>query len=269
MRTESDISPADWQAWQDRIHSARSDDAALLRLAHQAPGVDLKLTAIEALSQEDSFRQAMREFRDQDKRLYRAARSGWQATSGKRKTVARAEALIAGARDLLAQELIPVNRAVELDRAWATLDPAMLDPGLQSEFTALSTQLGIKARAHGEGERAIAGWLSAVDEGIAQLKASLAGVTSGELPPAATQDLASKVLELLASIPESDYPRHQDKLDAANRALALASSVVQRAEFLRTLPAPGTVGLRRNLRFRNLRWRKLRWQSSQPEHPSR
>ncbi|MGQ0750649.1 MAG: DUF349 domain-containing protein [Betaproteobacteria bacterium] len=242
MRTESDIPPpADWQAWQDRIHAARSDDAALLRLAHQAPGVELKLSAIEALSQEDSFRRAMREFRDQDKRLYRAARSGWQARSGKRKTVSKAEALIGSARDLLAQDLIPVNRAVELDRAWAALDPALLDSTLQSEFTALSTQLGARARAHGEGERATAGWLTAIDEGIARLKASLAGVASGELPPTAAQDLASRVLELLCNIPESDDPRRHDKTDAANRALALASSVAQRADILRTLPAPGAV----------------------------
>ena len=241
MRTESDISPADWQAWQDRIHAARSDDAALLRLAHQAPGVDLKLTAIEALSQEGSFRQAMREFRDQDKRLYRAARSGWQATSGKRKTVAKAEALIASARDLLAQDLIPVNRAVELDRAWAVLDPALLDSGLQGKFHELSAQLGAKARARGEGERAIAGWLSAVDDSIARLKASLAGVASGGLPPAAAQDLASNLLELLGTVPETDDPRRSDKTDAANRALALASSVVQRTAFLQALPAPSAV----------------------------
>ncbi|HET9663368.1 MAG TPA: DUF349 domain-containing protein, partial [Burkholderiales bacterium] len=241
MRTESDKPADDSQAWRDRILAARSDDAALLRLAHQAPGVELKLTAIESLTQEDSFRRAMREFRDQDKRLYRAARSGWQAISGKRKAAASAEALIASARELLAQDLIPVNRAVELDRAWAALDPALIDPALQAEFAALSTELGAKARAHGEGERAISGWLAAADDAVARLKASLAGVAQGELPPSAAQPLAAQLLELLGSIPDTDDPRRDEKADAANRVLALASSVVQRAEFLQSLSAPGVV----------------------------
>ena len=240
-RTESSISSGDWQAWQDRILAAKSDDAALLRLAHQAPGVDLKLTAIEALTQEDSFRRAMREFRDQDKRLYRAAKSGWQATSGKRKAVARAQELIASARELLALDQIPVNRAVELDRSWATLDPALLDSALQAEFSSLSDQLGAKARAHGEGERAITGWLSAVDDAIGLLKASLAGIAQGELPPAAAQPPAARLLELLGSVPDWDDARRTEKIDAANRTLALASSVVQRAEFLQSLAAPGVV----------------------------
>ena len=48
------------------------------------------LIAIEALGEEDSFRQAMREFGDQDKRLYRAARTRWQAAINRRKTTAKA-----------------------------------------------------------------------------------------------------------------------------------------------------------------------------------
>src|SRR5688572_5394047 len=167
---ESETSSADWQAWRDKILAARSDDAALLRLAHQAPGVDLKLTAIEALTQEDSFRRAMREFRDQDKRLYRAARSGWQATSGKRKTTQKAEALVASARALLAEERVPINRAVELDRAWAILDASLIDAPLQAEFASLSSALGTKARVIGEGDRAIASWLASIDDAVQRLK---------------------------------------------------------------------------------------------------
>jgi len=41
-------------------------------LARQAPGVDLKLAAFAALTQEDALKRAIREFRDQDKRLLRA-----------------------------------------------------------------------------------------------------------------------------------------------------------------------------------------------------
>jgi hypothetical protein len=121
------VSPNDLQAWTDRIRAARSDDAALLQLAHQAPGVDLKLAAIEAMTQEEWSRRAMRELRDGDKRLYRAAKSRWLAISGQRKAIVQANALIADARALLEQEFPPINRAVELDRAWNALPAELLD----------------------------------------------------------------------------------------------------------------------------------------------
>jgi hypothetical protein len=62
------------QDWRARILAAGSDEAALLQL---------KLAALQALTQEDSFRQAMREFRERDKRLYRVAKLRWQAARGR------------------------------------------------------------------------------------------------------------------------------------------------------------------------------------------
>jgi hypothetical protein len=233
--TASAISTDELQAWTDKIRAARSDDAALLQLAHQAPGVDLKLAAIEAMTQEETSRQAMRELREGDKRLYRAAKSRWQAISGKR----QANALIASARALLEQEFQPVNRVVELDRAWNALPVELLDAELRAEFAALSAQLGARARERGEGEQAITRWLAAADDAIRQLRASLAGVARGDLPPGATQSLAAGLLELLGGVPDAKDARCMQKTDAANRALALASSVAQRAEFLQALPAAG------------------------------
>ena len=239
--TSPDASASEAQAWLDRIRAAESDDAVLLQLAHQVPGVDLKLAAIEALTQEDSFRRAMRELGDQDKRLYRAARSRWQAASGRRKTAAKAETLIASARALLEQELVPVNRVVELDHAWAALNAEWVEAALQAEFATLSTQLGARVRAYGEGEREAIRWLAAVDDAIAQLRSGLADIAQGDLPPAATEKPAAALLELLGSAQSAGDARCAEKTDAANRALALASSVAQRAQFLHTLPALGDV----------------------------
>jgi hypothetical protein len=238
--TPEPVAKDELQAWRDKILAARSDDAALLQLAREAPSLDLKLAAIEAITQEESSRQAMREFGERDKRLYRAARLRWQAISGRRKATVQANALIASARALLEQEFLPVNRAVELDRAWNALHPELLDAGLRAEFEALSAQLGTRARASGEGEQAITRWLAAADDAIRQLRASLAGVAQGDLPPGAAQSLAASLLELLGNAPDAADARCMQKTDAANRALALASSVVQRAEFLQALPAPGT-----------------------------
>ena len=117
---------AELHAWRERILSADGDDVALLQLAHEAPGVELKLSALAALKQEEVLRQATREFRDHDKRLYRAAKSGLEAAVARREALAQAPVLIAGARNLLEQETIPANRLVELDRAWAALAGALL-----------------------------------------------------------------------------------------------------------------------------------------------
>lgn len=219
--------------------TAQPDDDALLRLVHEAPEIDVKLAAIEAIAQEESARRAMRELREGDKRLYRAAKSRWEAISGKRKSTATAQALIADARALLEQEFPPVNRAVELDRAWKTLPAELLEAELREEFAALSAELGARARERGEGEQAVKRWLAAADEAIGRLRASLAAVAQGDLPPDAAQSLAAGLLELLGGVPAAEDARCIEKTDAANRALALASSVVQRAEFLLALPASG------------------------------
>ncbi|HVL34033.1 MAG TPA: hypothetical protein VM489_00030, partial [Burkholderiales bacterium] len=112
-----DVAPEAERAFRDRILAAQGDEEALLRAAHEAPTVDLKAAAIEALSQEDSFRRAMRELGEGDKRLYRLARAGWQAASGRRKAAAQAQELIAAGRALLDRESVPINRVVELDQA--------------------------------------------------------------------------------------------------------------------------------------------------------
>ncbi len=234
----SGVSASEIQVWRDRILAAGSDDAALLQLAHQAPTADLKLAALQAVTHEESFKQAMHEFRERDKRLYRAAKSRWQAATAKREAIAEANALLAGARALLDQDLIPANRVAELDHAWAAVKGELIDEAVPVEFAALREQLGAKVRARGEGDQAVARWLIAIDDAIGKLNASLAGVARGGASPAESETLAASLLELLSTVQDTSDPRYGGKPDAAIRALALASSVVQRANFLQALPAP-------------------------------
>ena len=234
------ISTEETTAWEDKIRAAAPDDAVLLQLLHQAPTTPLKLAALEALQQEDSFRQAMHDFREQDKRLYRAAKSRWETASGKRLATAEAHSLIAAARALLEQTLVPVNRVVELDRAWAALNSGLLDPALSGEFAALSAQLGTKVRAHGEHAQALTRWLSATDSGMEKLTALLPGVAQGSTAPADSETPAVHLLELVQNVPDAGDARCVEKTDAASRLLALASSVAERAKFLQALPAPGS-----------------------------
>src|SRR4030095_1505520 len=114
----SGCSAPESRAWRDKIVAGGTDDAALLQVVRDAPSTELKLAALQGLTQEDSFKDAMHEFREHDKRLYRAAKMRWQAAREKRAAIAEASAMIAAARGLLDQELVPANRVVELDRAW-------------------------------------------------------------------------------------------------------------------------------------------------------
>ncbi len=222
-------------------------------MAQEAPGVELKLAALAALREEEALRQALRTFRHQDKRLHRAAKSRWQAAVAKREADAEARVLIAGARALSEQERIPANRLVELDRAWEALSGASLDEALLAEFQAVRAELGAKVRERGVAELAIVRGVAAADAAMHALTAGLAAVARGAPAPAsrnaspapcgAPADLAAVLLELLSQVPGASGAaidaRCTGKIDAANRALALASSVVQRAEFLHSLPAAG------------------------------
>ena len=229
-------------AWREKIAAAGGDDGALLQLAHEAPGVELKLIALSGLTQEDALKQATREFRDQDKRLYRAAKSGLEAAVARREALAQAPGLIATARSLLELETIPANRVVELDRAWRAIREALPDEALAAEFAAVRAELGTKLRARGEAGQALARWLAATDAAIQAVTEPLAAVAAGGAI-GAPAERATTLLQLVNDAPGDEAvaadPRRAEKIDAANRALALAASVVQRAELLRSLPAAG------------------------------
>jgi len=238
-------SESELQAWRERIAAAKADDQALLQLAREAPDVDLKLAALAALTHEDALKQATREFRDQDKRLYRAAKARWENAVARRQAFSEAPGLIATARGLLEQESVPANRLVELDRAWAALNVAAFDETLAKEFAAARAQLGAKVREHGEGEQALARWLAATDAAMNALTAGLADLARGAAvatQSAATASRAATLLQLLNDAPaaaRAGDERGAGRIDAANRALALAASVAQRAEFLQSLPVAG------------------------------
>src|SRR6185503_13118508 len=160
-------SESELQAWRERIAAAKADDQALLQLAREAPEIDLKLAALAALTHEDALKQATREFREQDKRLYRAAKARWETAVARRQAFAEAPALIATARGLLAQDTVPANRLVELDRAWAALNAAA------------RAELGAKVREHGEGEQALTRWVAAAEAAMNALTAGLADLARG------------------------------------------------------------------------------------------
>lgn len=237
-RSSPGISLDETQTWRDKFLAADSDDAALLLLMFQAPSTELKLEALQRLTQEDSLRRAMREFREQDKLLYRAAKSRWQAASDTRVANDEAVGLIATARALLEQESIPVNRVVELDRTWSKINVALLDAVAPVEFAKLSAQLGLKLRADGTRAQLLGAWLSALDNATEQLSTLLPGIAHGHHPSSESESVGLRLLELLDNVPDASDTRCIAKTESAKRLLALAFNVAQRAQFLQMLPLP-------------------------------
>jgi hypothetical protein len=179
----------------------------------------------------------MHDFREQDKRLYRAAKSRYETAAATRLANAEARALIARASALRQQENVPVSSVMELNRAWAALMVGLIDAALAAEFKALSEHLVARVRAHSEHAQTLTRWLSAVDAAMDELKSELPGVAQGDIATTGAQTLAVNVLELVQNSPDSGDARCIEKADAGNRLLALASSVVERADFLQSLSA--------------------------------
>jgi DNA repair protein SbcC/Rad50 len=104
-----------------------------------------------------------------------------------------------------------------------------------------SISQGNNLDATAELEKGINHWLNSVAQATEQLRASLFAVAHGERPPMASETLAAVLLELLGGAPAAEDPRCIETKEVASRALALASSVVQRAQFLQSLPLPGAI----------------------------
>lgn len=141
--------------WAARIDRAVGDDPALLALAKDAPSVDLKLTAVRALTTEATLKLAEREFRTHDRRVHQLAKQLHAAARLQRETSERVAELITLAQSLRQQTEIPVNRLAELDRHWQALDPSLIQPAQQTEFKALTASLTAQLQAQTEHQAAV------------------------------------------------------------------------------------------------------------------
>lgn len=125
--------PQAQEDWPARLAAARGDDAALLALSCSRAPLEIKLAAIEALAGEAALKEAEREFRDHDRRVHRLAKQRLGQAVAQREARARADELVAAARALVHELQIPLNRLVEIDRGWSTLDATLLEPAQRAE----------------------------------------------------------------------------------------------------------------------------------------
>jgi DNA repair protein SbcC/Rad50 len=236
-------------AWESRLHAAKGDDAALLSIAIDAPVIDIKCAAVMALSSEDALKTAEREFRTHDRKVHRAAKQRYETVVAHRENNEAATTLIASAAALAAEPMIPANKLVELDRAWAALDHSHLDADTQAEYAKHWAALTAVTRERGDKQLTINRWIAEAIEAEAQLNATAAEVANGVKDRHELLSLNQAVETLRAAAPASDGVEANAKsmakvtplVESLGIALSTAQQVIARLAILDELEQPEPV----------------------------
>jgi len=207
-------------AWAIRLQAAIGNDAELLALAIDAPSIDHKLSAVQALSSEEGLRAAEREFRKRDRRVHSLVKQRYETLVKQRETRASAAELIQAAAALVEAPMIPANRLAELSQAWELLDHALIVDEDKSRFAKLQASLTELMRERGERKRIVSRWSASAKQALAELSSActtVAANSSGQQDLAAMLAAASeKARATLAAMPATDsLPTPEDDVIAA------------------------------------------------------
>jgi DNA repair protein SbcC/Rad50 len=233
-------------AWESRLHAAKGDDMALLSIAIDAPVIDIKCAAVMALSSEDALKTAEREFRTHDRKVHRAAKQRYEAVVAHRENNEAATALISTAAALAGDAMIPANKLVELDRAWAALDHTHLNADTQAEYAKHWTALTAVTRERGDKQLSINSWIAEAGEAEAQLNATASDVANGVKERHELLSLSQAAEALRAAAPAQDGNEANAKnmakvtalIESLGAALNTSTQVVARLEILDALDQP-------------------------------
>ena len=194
--------------WESRLQAAIGNDAELLALAIDAPSIDHKLSAVQALTSEEGLMAAEREFRKHDRRAHSLAKQRYETLVKQRETRASAAELVQAAAALVEAPMIPANRLVELSQAWELLDHALIVDEDKSRFAKLQASLTELMRERGERKRIVSRWPAAAKQALAELSSActtVAANSSGQQDLAAMLAAASeKARATLAAMPTTD-----------------------------------------------------------------
>ncbi|MCV2356999.1 DUF349 domain-containing protein [Paucibacter sp. B2R-40] len=224
--------------WAPRLQAALGDDAALLALALAAPVHDIKLAALAALQGEVTLKQAEREFRNQDKRLHRAAKTRFEAAVAQRETRARAQALIASAQALHAETDLPVNLLSSLDRDWQALDPDRLEPAQIAQFRGLSEALNHNLRQRSELAQQVLRWTGEARQALIEWQAAAEQAAATGLGTELSAGQHTQALQALqARCPDANAAACQELLPKLASALLSSEQIEARLQCLASLSA--------------------------------
>ncbi len=233
-------------AWESRLHAAKGDDMALLSIAIDAPVIDIKCAAVMALSSEDALKTAEREFRTHDRKVHRAAKQRYEAVVAHRENNEAATTLITSAAALAAEPMIPANRLVELDRAWAALDHSHLNADTQSEYAKHWGALTAVTRERGDKQLTINRWIAEATEAETQLNATAMEVVNGMKERQELLSLSQATETLRSTAPVNDGNEANAKnmakvaalLESLGTALNTVQQVIARLDILDQLDEP-------------------------------
>ena len=188
--------------WETRLQAALGDDSALLALAQTAGApLQTKLAAVAALGSEATTKEAERAFRNHDRRVHSLAKQRAQGMRDQREARAKAGQLIEAAQALTAVAQIPVNSAVELDRAWLALDAALLQPQQLQAFAALTAQLSALTRQRAEHEAMLKRWTGDTRRAIENLHTLCITTASGSEAHNVLDDALAHAQALIEAAP--------------------------------------------------------------------
>ncbi|MEO6033431.1 MAG: hypothetical protein ABIP61_16315 [Burkholderiaceae bacterium] len=215
--------------WRFRLQSAQGDDAALLQLAQDAPALEIKLAAIDALVTEDALKRAERSLRNRERKVHQAAKRRLVAAVAQRESRSKAQALIETATALTSEPVLGANLLVALDRDWQELDAALLEPVQRTAFAELRDRLNRALRERGELEHRLQRWTTDAALALDQLRsACAAAAATGVARDTAAGCDAARVLR--ASRPDVPATAALDR--ALEAALHAAAGVEARLAWL-------------------------------------
>ena len=165
--------------WALKLQAALGDDSALLALAREDAPVDVKISAVGALTGEAALKLAERELRDRDRRVHRLAKQRYLAQVALRETAEQAGRLIEAAKALIEEPLIAANVLVKLDRDWQGFDLALVEAGQRAEFEALLAQLTALTRERGDHTLKVDRWTAGAHHALARLQAACTAAATG------------------------------------------------------------------------------------------
>ncbi len=213
---------ADKAAWEDKLQVAMGSDTALLALAKETPLIDVKHAAVMALAGEDALRLAEREFRNNDRRVHRAAKQRHEALVQRREARELASRLIESAAVLVHESNIPSNRLSELDHAWQALDAGLLEDAQIVAYSNLRERLATLLHERAEFQLSVTRWLAEAKQAASHLNAMSADVAAGVKERAELAVTADGARAALSAMPASDMGVAGSDLRALGEALKSA-----------------------------------------------
>ena len=229
----------------------------MLALARAQTPLEIKLQAVAALHSEAMLKQAEREFRGQHRRVHQLAKQRYLGLVAQRENRAQAAQLIEAAQALVAEAVIPLNHAVELDRAWLALDAGLLEPNQRDAFAALSAQLTTLTRARADHEQQLRRWQAQAQQALQQLQATARAAAAG------TQEREALAAAVLAARAVAEAAPEGQATGALSAALQTAVELDARLDVLARLlgdPAAAPAAAAAEARLDPL----LQWQQMPP-----